>query len=88
MSVTISTSSMRSTDIELPTDDQVTLKESCREHCKPACQVGIVKSKGAIRVIIWTLVEASFLTLIIINKSNSIINSSQVDAYYYNIDCN
>ena len=73
---TVSTSLMRSTDIELPTDDQVTLKECCRERCKPLCQVRRVKSKGAILVIIWTLVEASVLTYII-NNSNSIINSSQ-----------
>ena len=56
-------------DVELPTDDHVTLKECCRECFRPLCQVRRVKSKGAILVIIWTFLTASVLFLAMHNES-------------------
>ena len=50
-------------DVELPTDDQVTLKECCSERFRPLCQVRRVKSKGAILVIIWTFLMADLSIL-------------------------
>ena len=60
-------------DVELSTDDQVTLKECCRECFRPLCQVRRVKSKGAILVIIWTFLTAG-VSYLGINYLSEIVN--------------
>ena len=59
-------------DVELPTDDQVTLKECCRERFRPLCQVRRVKSKGAILIVIWTFLMADLSILAMHNLSEMV----------------
>ena len=56
-------SSMKSADIDISTDDQVTLRECCKERFRPLCQIRRVNNKGGVLVIIWTFLTTTMFFL-------------------------